>query len=113
MQRFLLGRLSVLTRLGELITSGWPVTPAYRREVLPISSVSSWLLLHGESGPASQHGFDSPVTFLKKNSSWTSFVDDVKRCFRGSAETAEAGCGDHLANTLFAGLRAQAQRNFL
>ena len=42
------------------------------------------------------------LAFLKTNGSWTSFVDDVKRCFRGSAETAEAGCGDYLANPFFA-----------
>jgi hypothetical protein len=70
--------------------------------VLPISPVSSWLLLHGEIVPASEHGFNSPVAFLKTNVSWTSFVDDVKRCFRGSAETAEAGRCDYLANAFFA-----------
>ena len=36
------------------------------------------------------------------SSSWTGFVDDVKRCFRGSAETAEASRGDYLANAFFA-----------
>jgi hypothetical protein len=52
------------------------------------------------------------LEFLKQGS-WTSLVDNVKRCFRSSPETAEAGCSDHLANTLFAGLRAQAQGDFL
>jgi hypothetical protein len=63
--------------------------------------------------PACRHGFNSPVAFLKTNGSWTSFVDDVKGGFRGSAETAEAGRGDYLANAFFAGLRTQAQRNLL
>jgi hypothetical protein len=81
--------------------------------VLLTSPVASWLLLNVETVPASQHGFNSPVAFCKTNSSRTSFVDDVEGCFRGSPETTEAGCGHHLANTLFAGLRAQAQRNFL
>jgi hypothetical protein len=40
--------------------------------------------------------------FKDLNSSWTSFVDEVKRCFRGSAETAEPGRGDYLANPFFA-----------
>jgi hypothetical protein len=70
--------------------------------VLPISPVSSWLLLHGETVPASQHGFNSRVAFLKTNGSWTSFVDDVKRCFCGSAETTEARRGDNLPNAFFA-----------
>ncbi len=55
-----------------------------------------------KSCQASQHGFNSPVAFLKTNGSSTSFVDDVKRCFRGSAETTEAGRGDYLANAFFA-----------
>jgi hypothetical protein len=62
---------------------------------------------------ACRSGFKRQVEFLKRNGSWTSFVDDVKRRFRSSPETAVAGCGDYLANTLFAGLRAQAQRDFL
>jgi len=81
--------------------------------VLPLSPLASWLLLQVETEPASQHGFHSPAGFSRTNSSRTSFVDDVKRCLRGSPETTEAGRGDHLANTLFAGLRTQAQRNFL
>src|SRR4029077_5850245 len=32
-------------------------------------------VLHGETVPASQHGFNSRVSFLKTNGSWTSFVD--------------------------------------
>jgi hypothetical protein len=51
---------------------------------------------------ANQHGFNSPAAFLKTNGSWTSFVDNVKRSFRGSAETAEASRGDYLANAFFA-----------
>ena len=62
---------------------------------------------------ACRSGFKRRVEFLELNGSWTSFVDDVERCFRSSPETAEAGCGGHLANPLFAGLRAQAQRDFL
>jgi hypothetical protein len=50
---------------------------------------------------ANQHGFNSLAAFLKKNGSWTSFVDDVKGCFRGSPETTEAGRGDYLANAFF------------
>ena len=57
--------------------------------------------------------FQLPGCLLKTNGSWTSFVDDVKGGFRGSAETAETGRSDNLANAFFAGLRAQAQRNLL
>jgi hypothetical protein len=42
-----------------------------------------------------------PLSSLQ-NGSWTSFVDDVKRCFRRSPETAEARCRDHFANPFFA-----------
>ena len=59
-------------------------------------------ITHVETVPASQHGFNYAVAFCKTNSSWTSFVDEVKRCFRGSAETAEAGRRDYLANAFFA-----------
>ena len=53
------------------------------------------------------------VGFLKQGTSWASFIDDVKGCFRSSPETAEAGRGDNFANAFFAGLCAQAQRDFL
>ena len=55
----------------------------------------------------------SPGVLRNPNCSWTSFVDDVKGCFRGSAETAEASRSDYLANAFFTGLRTQAQRNLL
>ena len=51
---------------------------------------------------SSQHGFNSRAAFNKTNNSWTSFVDDVKRCFRRSSETAKTRSGDHLANPFFA-----------
>jgi hypothetical protein len=53
------------------------------------------------------------VEFRRLKSSWTSFVDDVKRCFRGSPETAEAGCGYHFTNSFFAGLCPQAEGDLL
>jgi len=72
-------------------------------ERLPMNPVASGpLLKRVKPCRASQHGFNSPAGFLKTNGSWTSFVDDVKRCFRGSAETAEASLGDYLANAFFA-----------
>ena len=44
---------------------------------------------------------------------WSGFVDDVEGGFGGAAEAAETGVGDHVADALFSGLRAEAQANFL
>jgi hypothetical protein len=85
------------------ISSGFARDWGLSSRVLPMNPVASGpLLKRVKPCRASQHGFNSPAGFLKTNGSWTSFVDDVKRCFRGSAETAEASLGDYLANAFFA-----------
>src|ERR1700722_7382604 len=44
---------------------------------------------------------------------WPRFVDDVEGRFGGTAEASEAGRGDDVSDARFAGLRAEAQSNFL
>src|SRR5580704_890958 len=75
---------------------------SHSSRVQPISLVPPGSYYIVKPYRVNQHGFNSPVAFYKTNSSWTSFVDNVKRCFRGSAETAEAGRSDYLANAFFA-----------
>ncbi len=84
------------------ITSASPVSRAYRRECCQsvLFPPGSYCMVK----PCRQASTVSTprLPFLNTSGSWTSFVDDVKRCFRGSTETAEAGRGDYLANAFFA-----------
>jgi hypothetical protein len=82
--------------------SGLPVTRAYLRKYRQSAMLSPDSHFMLKPCRSNQHGFNSPAAFNKTNNSWTSFVDDVKRCFRGSAETAESGRGDYFANAFFA-----------
>jgi hypothetical protein len=56
-----------------------------------------------------------PVTLARPlpTELWSSFVNNVEGSFRGPAETIEPGLGHNLTNARLAGLRAQAQPNFL
>ena len=46
-------------------------------------------------------------------SSWTSFVNNVERRFRGSPKTTESGRRYYLSHSYLAGLRSQAESYFL
>jgi hypothetical protein len=83
------------------------VTQAYLREYRQSALLPPGSYYRVKPRRATQYGFNSPAAFLNTSGSWTSFADDVKRCFRGSAETTEAGRGDYLANELKRALALQ------
>ena len=86
---------------GMQIISEYAVTHAQSQVLRQSALFPPDCCCHGETA-ATMYGFKSGVVLHKPNGSGTSFVDDVKRCFRGSPEAAEAGCGNHLANPFFA-----------
>jgi hypothetical protein len=67
-----------------------------------MTKIGSWSVSQYHNPSSDLAGRITVVVLFERKGSGTGFVDYVKRGFRGSPETAEAGCGDHFANPFLA-----------